>query len=293
MNERTIIPPVTGIRNGLDPVEDERGGRSFFSMGRGYIRLHRSLTDWEWYHNERLKSVFIHLLVRCNWTDKNWQGMEVKAGTFVTSTGHLAEELHLSRSAVVRALDRLEKSGEILVKADSKRTAITLVNWAKYQDDDDQPGQQTDSKRTANGQQTDPTNKEKQVKKGNTEARSRAHHRSWTVEQFTEACGAAVKNNPDRLAKEQRKPFLDYWTEADGNGKMRFQIEKVFDVGKRMDRWARNNFGNGGNSKPTEMTKAEADEALRRLRIEHGIPPGGMIETHLIPKDVLEAIRRP
>lgn len=47
------------------------------------------------------------------------------------------------------------------------------------------------------------------------------------------------------------------------------------------------------NGKPTEMTKAEADEALRRLRIEHGIPPGGMIETHLIPKDVLEAIRRP
>jgi uncharacterized protein YdaU (DUF1376 family) len=50
-------------------------------------------------------------------------------------------------------------------------------------------------------------------------------------------------------------------------------------------------LSNGRPSGP--MSKADADRALDDLRAKHGIAPGGFIETHLIPKDVLEAIRRP
>ena len=134
-----------GTQSRLDPAEGEHPGAPF-TMGQGYIKVHRCITDWEWYQNERLKSVFLHLLVRCNWQDKRWMGVDVPSGTYITSTTALAEELGLSRSAVVRALERLEKSGEISLKPDSKWTAITLVNWAKYQGEGDQPGQQTDSK---------------------------------------------------------------------------------------------------------------------------------------------------
>ena len=38
-----------------------------------------------------------------------------------------------------------------------------------------------------------------------------------------------------------RIDFADYWTESGGN-KMRFEKEKVFDVGRRLARWSKNNF---------------------------------------------------
>lgn len=295
MTDRTNIPPATGIRSRLDPAEDERGGRSFFSMGRGYIRLHRSLTDWEWYHNERLKSVFIHLLVRCNWSDKNWQGIEVKAGTFITSTGHLAEELHLSRSAVVRALDRLEKSGEIVVKADNKRTAITLVNWAKYQSEDVEAGQPSDNKRTTSGQPADTTKKEKKEKQEeeSVDAPKRIPSSKWSKEEFKAKCAAAVSGNDDRLPKEHRLPFFEYWTEEGANGKMRFQDEKFFDVGRRMDRWKNNNFGTSTFAAKAKgpMTKADAEAWIEKYKERLGLKPGDAIPTAEIPNDIYHAWR--
>ena len=248
MTDRTNIPPATGIRSRLDPAEDERGGRSFFSMGRGYIRLHRSLTDWEWYHNERLESVFIHLLVRCNWSDKNWQGIEVKAGTFITSTGHLAEELNLSRSAVVRALDRLEKSGEIVVKADNKRTAITLVNWAKYQSEDVETGQQADNKRTTSGQPADTTKKEKKERREE-EVTTNVVTTRLDFDQFRAKC-LSIHKEHRILSDDEAKAFFDYWTEGHPETKPRYASADRFDIAKRMGTWKRNNF----TAKPAQPT---------------------------------------
>ena len=41
--------------------------------------------------------------------------------------------------------------------------------------------------------------------------------------------------------KQHHEDFIDYWTESGGN-KMRFEKEKVFDVGRRLSRWSKNNF---------------------------------------------------
>lgn len=49
-------------------------------------------------------------------------------------------------------------------------------------------------------------------------------------------------------------------------------------------------FGQKAN---VTMTKTEADAALVEIRKAHGIAPGGLVETQLIPKEVLEAFRRP
>tara|TARA_R100001443_G_scaffold117366_1_gene141734 strand:+ start:706 stop:1512 length:807 start_codon:yes stop_codon:yes gene_type:complete len=41
--------------------------------------------------------------------------------------------------------------------------------------------------------------------------------------------------------KDMRIDFTDYWTEA-SNNKMRWEREKVFDIGRRLARWAKNDF---------------------------------------------------
>jgi len=225
-------------------------GASLFSMGKGYIKIHRALIDWEWYQDEHLKSVFLHLLLRCNWQDKKWMGRTVKAGTLICSTATLSEELGLSRSSIVRALARLKSSGEISIEADNKWTAITLVNWAKYQGDTVEAEQPADSQRTAGDttsgqrvtQRADTTKEGKEGKKGRKEEveSAQAHRPIDPIEAFKAKCGEIVQADPERLPKAMRAAFLAYWTEPSKSGKLRFECEKFFDVGRRMDTWRRN-----------------------------------------------------
>ena len=50
-----------------------------------------------------------------------------------------------------------------------------------------------------------------------------------------------VSEFAEQYDKEMRIDFADYWTESGGN-KMRFEKEKVFDIGRRLSRWSKNNF---------------------------------------------------
>jgi hypothetical protein len=48
---------------------------------------------------------------------------------------------------------------------------------------------------------------------------------------------------PDQMKKE----FFDYWSEPNkSNTKMRFELEKTWDLGRRLTKWASNNFGKYG-----------------------------------------------
>lgn len=48
-----------------------------------------------------------------------------------------------------------------------------------------------------------------------------------------------VNEFKDKLGN-QYQSFLDYWTEADAKGKMRFQDQKFFDISRRIGTWVKN-----------------------------------------------------
>ena len=50
-----------------------------------------------------------------------------------------------------------------------------------------------------------------------------------------------VSEFAEQYPKDMRVQFADYWTESGGN-KLRFEKEKVFDIGRRLSRWSKNNF---------------------------------------------------
>lgn len=274
-------------------------GVSIFPMAEGYVKMYRSVLDWEWYSDEAATRLFIHLLLTVNYLPGRFRGEEVEPGSTITSLDNLAGELGWNRSKLRRTLDKLKATGEVTTKTTNHWTTVTLGNWAKYQGCDQQTDQQTANRPTNNRPTSEPTTgnnrRRKEEEEGkNTEGRKRPRTQTWTLEQFQEAFRAVVLANPDRLAKSERTPFYGYWTEADLTGRMRFQSEKFFDVGRRMDTWQRNNFGKTmSNRLGAQMTKAEADAALVEIRKAHGIAPGGLVETQLIPKEVLEAFRRP
>ena len=52
-----------------------------------------------------------------------------------------------------------------------------------------------------------------------------------------------------KVTDEMLKDFVNYWTESNEGGiKMKFEMQKTFDIKRRLQRWHKNDFGN--NQKP-------------------------------------------
>lgn len=100
----------------------------------GYILLHRSLLDWEWYSDINTTRLFLHLLMTANFEDSNFRGVKVPAGGRICSISKLGKECHLSDMQIRTALKHLEETGSITRYKNPKFTVVTLNNWVEYQD---------------------------------------------------------------------------------------------------------------------------------------------------------------
>ena len=75
----------------------------------------------------------------------------------------------------------------------------------------------------------------------------------------------------DTYGKEMLRAFYDYWTEKnEGGKKMKFEMQKVFEIEKRLRTWSNNNFQNNGKSK-TGVVKADFGKLARLVNERHGI----------------------
>lgn len=100
----------------------------------GFIKIHRSLLEWEWYQDINTKTVFIHLLLTANYEDKNWKGNKICRGQKVTSYQNLANELNMSIQNVRTAIKHLISTGEITSNQQAKYSLITIKNYDKFQE---------------------------------------------------------------------------------------------------------------------------------------------------------------
>lgn len=99
----------------------------------GWIKLHRSLLDWQWYSDHNATRLLIHLLVSVNYEEKKWKGIIIKKGQLVTSWESLSLKTGLSVSELRTAIKKLETSHEISRKLTAKSQIITLVKWDELQ----------------------------------------------------------------------------------------------------------------------------------------------------------------
>jgi len=219
----------------------------------GFVKLYRSILDWSWYDDHATCRLFIHLLLRANWSQGEWHGVAIQPGQLVTSTIKLATETGLSRSAVVRSLTKLKKSGEVDTKSDNNRTLVTLVKWAFHQGVLFEPDNKTDSVRTIAGQSPDTIEEGKNTRteeqtgvapssRPQSVPRSAKGTPEERVAAFKELC-RAVHAEKAILSGTQVRKWFDYWTEiSPGAVKHRWELEKTFDIAKRMTRWRDSGF---------------------------------------------------
>ena len=131
----------------------------------GWIKLHRKITEWEWYTDRNTLAVFLHLLIMANIEDKKYRGYDVKRGECIIGRHRLAEDLNMSEQNVRTAINHLLLTNEITIKTTNQFTIVTICNYNSYQvvemptdqRSNQQPNQQsTNDQPTGNQQLTTP-----------------------------------------------------------------------------------------------------------------------------------------
>ena len=105
----------------------------------GYIKLHRSVFDWEWFDDIVVYKLFTGMLLLANWKEGRFRGEVIPCGSFVSSVRKLGETLKLSKGQVERGLNKLKAGQEITTEARHKYTIYTIVNYSVYQESQDAP----------------------------------------------------------------------------------------------------------------------------------------------------------
>lgn len=122
-------------------------------LKRGYIRLYRSLINWEWFTDVNVCHLFIYCLLRANHSDNNWRGLIIQRGSFITSLGNLSKETGLTIQQIRTALNKLKSTHELTSKGTSRNTVITINNYEQYQDINTQSNKQITNEQQANNKQ--------------------------------------------------------------------------------------------------------------------------------------------
>ena len=126
---------------------------------QGYIKLHRSILNWEWYSDINTQAVFIYLLLNANWEDSRYRGHLVPKGSLIAGRKKISEDLNISERNVRTSLEHLKSTNEIAIQPTNRFSIITIVNWEKYQGFDLEvtnkvPNKMTNSRPTSDQQVT-------------------------------------------------------------------------------------------------------------------------------------------
>ena len=232
-----------------------------FKAMNGYIFLWKKVDEWEWYKDVPTFKLFIHLLINANYKDENWRNIEVKRGQLISSIEHLAAGCGLTTKQTRRAISNLISTGEIVTKGTNKFTIITICNYDNYQAEKVEAGQtKVQTKGQSKVQSKGTQIKNIRIKENNNTNDSIIYSREKEILTADESATKTIElksieerakdfmqlvadSGLEKYGAEMCRDFFDYWTEHNPNGKkMRFEMQKIFDVKKRLATWNKNNF---------------------------------------------------
>lgn len=130
----------------------------------GWIKLHRSLLDWEWYDDQNTTRLLIHFLISVNFEDKIWKGIHIKKGQLIFSWETLSKATGLTVQQLRSSMKRLEISKEIIREATNKFQLVTLVKWDKLQSEDKKTTSKQQANKQSNNKQSTTTKEVKEIK---------------------------------------------------------------------------------------------------------------------------------
>ena len=172
-------------------------------MDKGYIKIHRKILDNGVFENGELLKVFVWCILRANTEPAVVFGHKLKVGQFVAGRKSAAQELSIPPSTVYDRIKKLEELKYISLDSNTKNTIISVINYKQYQ--------------------------------GCEVAKKRDLERVYA--KFT----AEVSTYNTQYDESTLKAFISYWSEPNrSKTKLRYELEKTFELGRRLTTWAAN-----------------------------------------------------
>lgn len=212
-------------------------------INAGFIMLHRELIDWEWYTDVNTCKLFVHSLLKVNYSQKRWQGIVINKGEFITSLDKLAVETGLTVSKVRTALSKLESTNYLILETTSVYTKISIPKLNDFvveavHSQNDTPNDTQNSISLSNSSQ--PISKP--LATTNTNNKLIKNRKKI----FRDKVFTLTNFNVETL-----ESFFNYWSETNSaKTKMRFEEQRFFEIEKRLDKWMNN------EKKPTAHTES-------------------------------------
>jgi len=108
----------------------------------GWLKLHRSLQDSSISAHPEYLAVWVHLMLRAQYSASECvigrQVVKLSIGQLVFGRIKFSSEIGVSENKVRAALDVLKSLNMITIKSMSKFSIISITNWQKYQEDNQQ-----------------------------------------------------------------------------------------------------------------------------------------------------------
>lgn len=222
----------------------------------GWILLHKDIRNhWLWKNPERLKW-WIDILMTVNYEDKEvsigHRNFVCKRGEALMSIESWAKRWMVSKSAAYNFLMLIRKQNMIRIANETVTTRLIVCNFDTYQ----QPtnGIQTQNKRITNESRVQLKEEKKEIKKEE-EKKAAPLNLEVREKKFMDD----VAEFKDKYPKETLRAFYNYWSEPNQRKtKLRFEMEKTFDIGRRLGKWKDNEDTNfGKNPMPKNMPKGQ------------------------------------
>jgi DNA-binding transcriptional regulator YhcF (GntR family) len=143
------------------PVKALSSSQGIYMMSDlGYIKIHRRLLDHPDYQNGTWVRLWLHMLLRASFTDREfrWKGNKItlKSGQFISSSRKLAEELGISRGSVERATRLMEDDKQLSREVGNKGCLYSVSNWDSHQSSEPPASRQRATNRATCGAATEP-----------------------------------------------------------------------------------------------------------------------------------------
>lgn len=142
---------------------------------KGYIKLYRSLLDWEWFNDNNTFRLWLYCLLKANYSDTKWRGIDIERGSFVTSINKLTLGTGLTTQQVRTSMKKLVSTGEITNKPHSKYSIISINNYDEFQENNTQNNSLMTNKQHDNNMIITTDNKNKKTIKKESKKRYRNH----------------------------------------------------------------------------------------------------------------------
>lgn len=259
-------------------------------MSEGWISVHRGIQQcWIW-ENEKYLKWWITILLNVNHSDKKYPiGHEInicRSGQSFRSLEGWTELFSCSKKTTIKFFEMLKKdsmiSTEVIGNGNRRKLLLTVLNWDKYQQPSteripDFPLKEYPTLPPNNNDNND-NKEEKEIstivdtKKKEEERKAEIERKKQEQKKKSDAAKAATIKRKElfyeelipyveRYGKDMIRKFFEYWTEQNKSGtKMKYEIEKTWDLARRLGTWNNREPIGGKNLFSQQTTSTEEKE---------------------------------